>query len=99
SVYVALQAIDWLKTLYSPVLPHTSQSVHEYLGYDGQLFGRQVTETVTDARGAHQVLRYDASAAIGRWEPGLLPVGQPLREPAPLYKKLDESVVANEIGV
>ena len=99
SVYVALQAIDWLKTLYSPVLPHTSQLVHEYLGYDGQLFGRQVTETVSDARGAHQVLRYDGSPAIGRWEPGSLPVGQALREPAALYKKLDESVVANEIGV
>jgi len=99
SVYVALQAIDWLKTLYSPVLPHTSQLVHEYLGYDGQLFGRQVTETVTDARGAHQVLRYDASAASGRWEPGSLPVGQSLREPAPLYKKLDESVVASETGM
>ena len=38
SVYVALQAIDWLKTLYSPVLPHTSQLVHEYLGYDCLLY-------------------------------------------------------------
>ena len=73
--------------------------MHEYLGYDGQLFGRQVTETVSDARGSHQVLRYDGSQASGRWAPGSLPVGQALREPAALYKKLDESVVANEASV
>ena len=99
SVYVALQAIDWLKTLYSPVLPHTSQLVHEYLGYTGELFGRQFTETVADARGEHLTLRYDNSSACGVWAPGVLPVGQALREPAPLYKKLDESVVASETAL
>ena len=36
---------------------------------------------------------------LSRWAPGSLPMGQALREPAALYKKLDESVVANEIGV
>ena len=96
SIYVALQAIDWLKMLYAPVLPHTSQLVHGYLGYDGQLFGRQYTEVVEDARGQHLVLRYDNAAAIGRWQAGDLAAGQALREPAPLIKKLDESVVEVE---
>jgi hypothetical protein len=45
----------------------------------------------------HAVLRYDASAAVGRWAPGALPVGQALREPAALFAKLDEAeVVATE---
>jgi methionyl-tRNA synthetase len=96
SIYVALQAIDWLKMLYAPVLPHTSQLVHGYLGYDGQLFGRQYTEVVEDARGQHLVLRYDHSGASGQWLAGELAAGQALREPAPLIKKLDESVIESE---
>ena len=37
SVYVILRVVDNLKTLLAPVLPHTAQRLHEYLGYDGQL--------------------------------------------------------------
>ena len=96
SVYVALQAIDWLKILWAPILPHTSQQLHEFLGYDGRLFGCQYTQTVTDARGEHRVLRYDNSPAIGRWEPGTLAPGQTLRQPAPLFVKLDENVPEQE---
>ncbi len=96
SVYVALQAIDWLKILWAPVLPHTSQQLHEFLGHDGQLFGRQYTQTVKDARGEHLVLRYDNSQAVGRWEPGTLAPGQTLRPPAPLFVKLDENVPEQE---
>ena len=96
SVYVALQAIDWLKILWAPILPHTSQQLHEFLGYDGQLFGRQYTQTVKDARGEHLVLRYDNSTAIGHWEPGTLVPGQALRQPTPLFVKLDENVPEQE---
>ena len=96
SVYVALQAIDWLKMLWAPILPHTSQQLHEFLGYEGQLFGRQYTQVVTDARGEHRVLRYDNSTATGTWEPGTLAPGQALRQPAPLFVKLDENVPEQE---
>ena len=96
SVYVALQAIDWLKILWAPILPHTSQQLHEFLGYEGLLFGRQYTQTVEDARGEHLVLRYDNSRAIGTWEPGTLAPGQALRQPAPLFVKLDENVPEQE---
>jgi methionyl-tRNA synthetase len=41
SVYVILHVVDNLKTLLAPILPHTAQQLHEYLGYDGQLFGTQ----------------------------------------------------------
>ena len=96
SVYVALQVIDWLKILWAPILPHSSQQLHEFLGYDGQLFGRQYTQTVKDSRGEHRVLRYDNSQAIGRWEPGTLAPGQALRQPAPLFVKLDKNVPEQE---
>ena len=96
SVYVALQAIDWLKVIWAPILPHTAQQLHEFLGYDGQLFGRQYTRTVSDARGEHEVLLYDHAAATGRWEAGRLAAGQVLRSPRPLFVKLDDDVPARE---
>jgi methionyl-tRNA synthetase len=93
SVYVILRAIDSLKTLLAPILPHTAQRLHEYLGYEGQLFGtQQVVEYEEETRG-HEALTYDHSGAIGTWTATALPVGQALRKPAPLFKKLDESVI------
>lgn len=96
ATYVALQAIDWLKLLWAPILPHTSQHLHELLGYDGHLFGRQYTETVEDARGSHVVLRYDHGQATGVWEPSTLQPNQGLRKPAPLFVKLDDDVAEQE---
>ena len=91
SVYVALQAIDWLKLLWAPILPHSSEQIHLMLGYDQPLFGRQYTEEVTDARGKHLVLRYEHGAASGKWAANPLPAGQTLREPKALFVKLDET--------
>src|SRR5690606_4706289 len=64
TVYVALQCITWLNTMFAPVLPFSAQLIHETLGFDGQLFGRQYSETVQDKKGAHEVLRYDHSGAV-----------------------------------
>ncbi len=99
TVYVALQAIDWLKLLWAPILPHSSQKLHQMLGYPGQLFGRQYTETVQDPRGSHLVLRYDHSPATGRWEPTSLPSGQPLQQPEPLFVKLSDDVPEREAAL
>jgi len=93
TLYVALRAIDDLKTVLAPFLPHTSQRVHEYLGYDGALFGAIAIEEVGAGEDAHSVLRYRADGAVGRWAPGALPVGQALREPGILVRKLDEAAV------
>ncbi len=39
TVYAILRVIDNLKILLAPFLPFSAQKLHEYLGYDGQLFG------------------------------------------------------------
>ena len=39
-------------------------------------------------------IRY--SGAVGTWAPSALPAGQPLRQPAPLFKKLDGSMIEEE---
>ena len=89
SVYVILRAVDNLKMILAPILPHTAQQLHEYLGYDGQLFGTQQVVEYQEETRSHAVLTYDHSGAIGTWAKSELPPGQALREPAPLFKKLD----------
>jgi len=98
AIYVALRVIDNLKILFAPFLPHTCQQLHEYLGYDGQLFGRQYTQFFKEEVREHVALCYDNSQAAGRWEPSQLPEGQPLRKPQPLFKKLEPELVEQEIA-
>jgi methionyl-tRNA synthetase len=95
-VYVILRVVDNLKTILAPILPHTAQQLHEYLGYDGQLFGTQHVVEYEEKTRSHESLTYDHSGAIGTWAPSTPPAGQALREPAPLFKKLDESVIEEE---
>ncbi len=99
SVYVALQAIDWLKLMWAPILPHSSEQLHSMLGYEEPLFGRQYTEMVVDARGTHQVLRYDHTPATGKWEVTTLRSGQRLKEPSALFVKLDDELMAQKLHV
>jgi methionyl-tRNA synthetase len=95
-VYTALRAIDSLKVLLAPFLPFTCERLHSYLGYESHLFGEQFTETVSDDLGEHTVLRYRPGNAAGRWQASELPPGQVLRQPEPLFRKLDVSVVEEE---
>jgi methionyl-tRNA synthetase len=103
TIYTALKAIDSLKVLFAPVLPFTSQRLHEFFGYETPLFGEQYTETVKDSLGEHTVLRYRApvlsgaaGAVEGQWKPSELKPGQKLNQPGPLFKKLEEKVVEEE---
>jgi methionyl-tRNA synthetase len=96
TIYTALRAIDSLKVLFAPFLPFTCERLHTYLGYTQPLFGSQYTEEARDSLGTHAVLRYRADQASGKWEPSHLPPGQRLQQPAPLFKKLEESIAAEE---
>ena len=98
SVFTALKAIDSLKILFAPCLPFTSEQLHQYFGYDGTLFGRQQIETFAEAGSVHEALTYDPSRAAGRWQPSRLQPGQLLRQPGPLFKKLDEKVAEDEVA-
>ncbi len=96
TIYTAIRAIDSLKVLLSPFLPHTCEQLHHTLGYDAPLFGEQYTETQQDTLGEHLVLRYRDAGAGGRWAPSALAPGRALREPAPLFKKLEPGVADEE---
>jgi methionyl-tRNA synthetase len=98
TVYVALRAIDSLKTLFAPVLPFSSQRLHEMLGYEGGVLGKQRIEEYHESTRSHLALTFDADALTERWEPSQLPVGQALQKPRPLFKKLDASIVEQELA-
>jgi methionyl-tRNA synthetase len=97
-LYVALRAIDSLKIVFTPFLPHTSQRLHELLGYDGWIAGPLEFREVDEDGETHEVLTGDYASWIGEWRPSELPPGQKLREPEPLFKKLDDAVVEEELA-
>jgi methionyl-tRNA synthetase len=98
-LYVALRCVDNLKLLFAPFLPFSSQRLHELLGYEGTIAGPLEFKHYTEDDGSsHRVLTGNYAAASGRWEPTKLPAGQTLPEPKPLFKKLDETIVQEELA-
>ena len=96
-LYTCLRAIDSLKTLFAPFLPFGSQMVHELLGHDGHLAGPLELREIEEEGDRHVVLTGDYASWVGSWTPSTLEPGQALREPTPLFRKLDESVVEEEL--
>lgn len=96
TVYTTLRVIDNLKTLLAPFTPFSSERLHYYLGYDGQIFGDLVIKDFQEPSRGHRGLVYEPRKATGRWLPSQLPVGQKLRQPKPLFKKLDVEIVEQE---
>jgi methionyl-tRNA synthetase len=89
-MHVAVRCVDSLKVLFTPFLPFASQRVHELLGYDDVLAGplefRDVSGENDDP---HTILTGRYGEWRRGWGPTDLAEGQRLREPAPLFKKLD----------
>ena len=97
TIYTALRAIDTLKVIFAPFLPFTSEKLHDYLGYDTPLFGEQYIEGAEDSLGVHDVIRYrPPTDSEPKWHRSRLAPNQQLRQPNPLFKKLDESIVEEE---
>jgi methionyl-tRNA synthetase len=97
-LHVTLQAVADAKTLLTPFLPRSSQAVNEMLGGAGDWSGMPRIETVDEEGGpSYPVITgsYDSSF---RWESRPIAAGTPLAVPAPLFKKLDQSVVDEEIA-
>jgi methionyl-tRNA synthetase len=98
-LYVALRIVDSLKVVFTPVLPFSSQKLHELLGYDGWLAGPLEFREIEEEEGQkHAILTGDYTSWVGRWAPSELPAGQKLREPEPLFRKLDPGIVDEELS-
>ncbi len=98
-LFVALRCVDNLKVMMTPFLPFSSQRLHEMLGYEGYLAGPlEFREYTEEGDHTHRVLTGAYDTWVGRWEPSHLPVGQALPKPQPLFQKLDDSLVAEELA-
>lgn len=95
-IYTVLRVIDNLKIVLSPFLPFSSQKVHEYLGYEGQLFGELLIKEIEEETRNHKALVYDGENAIGKWAKSDLQPGQALQKPEPLFVKLEPEIVEAE---
>ena len=96
TIFTALKVIDSLKVLFSPFLPFTSEKINGFLGYGSPIFGESYTEIIRDSLGEHTVLRYRPVEVSTGWKPSALKPGVKLNQPAPIFKKLEDSIVAEE---
>jgi methionyl-tRNA synthetase len=62
----------------------------------GRFFGTQPVVEYQEETRTHEALTYDHSGAIGTRTKSERPPGQALRQPAPLFRKLDDSVIEEE---
>src|SRR4051794_39889011 len=98
-LYVALQAVRDCNTLLTPFLPHAAQRIHELLGGTGVHAPMPSVVEVSDLDGGpdYPVLTGDYTAG-GRWEPMTLQPGTKLAAPTPVFRKLDPSIVEEELA-
>jgi methionyl-tRNA synthetase len=98
-LHVALQLVDDAKTLLTPFLPRSSQLVHEMLHPGAGTWSDMPRVEQVDEAGApsYPVITgtYDGAA---RWSSVPLRAGTPLAPPAPLFTKLDTSVIDEELA-
>jgi methionyl-tRNA synthetase len=98
-LHVALQVISDANTLLTPFLPHSAQKVFELLGGVGVHAPMPRIEEVEDLDGGpgYPILTGDYTGGA-RWESVPLAVGTPLEAPKPVFRKLDPSVVEEELA-
>jgi methionyl-tRNA synthetase len=98
-LHVALQAVSDCNTLLTPFLPHSAQKVHELLGGTGTHAPMPSVVEVDDLDGgpAYPIITGDYSGGA-RWESVPIEPNRPLDPPKPVFRKLDPSVVDEELA-
>lgn len=101
-LHVAAQAINDCRVLLSPFLPHSSQRVHEAFGGTGTVSPLPEIREVEDLDGGpgYPVLMgdYRLGETVAAWESAPIVPGTPIAAPTPIFQKLDESVIEEELA-
>jgi methionyl-tRNA synthetase len=97
-LHVGLQVIDDAKTLLTPFLPNSSQKVYEMLGGTGIWSGMPRIDEVTEGERSYPVITGDYEVAEARWEHRPIVAGTRLDKPVPLFPKLEQKVVDEELA-
>ncbi len=98
----AAQAVSDCRTLLSPFLPHAAQAVHETFGGTGTVSPLPVIEEVTDLDDdsrTYPVITgdYRLGHTLPAWRRAPLTPGAPVAKPAPVFTKLDDAIVEEEL--
>jgi len=98
-LHVALQVVSDANTLLTPFLPHSAQKIHELLGGTGVHAPMPSIVEVEDLDGgpSYPVLTGDYGGGA-RWESVPVEVGRALAPPTPVFRKLDPSIVDEELA-
>ncbi|MFO7774006.1 MAG: methionine--tRNA ligase [Dehalococcoidia bacterium] len=87
-----------IKTDKSPDKVETARSVYTVLSVLAVLKTAFYPFLPFSSEELHSFLGFDGSVKEGGWKVQFLPPGQKLRQPRPLFVKLDEDIVAEETG-
>nr|NLD40560.1 class I tRNA ligase family protein [Actinomycetales bacterium] len=92
-------AVVNLDLMFAPFLPHSSNTIDAMYGGTGEIAPMPRAERVEDLGGgpAHLVITGDYTGAPA-WEPREAVLGAPIAKPTPVFTKLDESIVAEELA-
>lgn len=101
-LHTAAQAISDCRTLLSPFLPHSAQAVHEAFGGTGTVSPLPRIEEVTDLddESRHYPVitgDYRRGETLAAWASVPLVPGTPVAAPSPVFRKLDDSIVEEEL--
>jgi methionyl-tRNA synthetase len=97
-LHVALQAVSDCNTLLTPFLPHSAQKVHELLGGKDVHAPMPEIREVSDLDGGPGYPILTGDYAVGaRWRSVPIEAGRELAAPKPVFRKLDESIVDEEL--
>jgi methionyl-tRNA synthetase len=101
-LHVAAQAVSDLRTVLSPFLPFSSQAAHEAFGGTGTVSPLPELREVEDLDGGpgYPVLTgdYRLGENVVAWAPQPIVAGTPVPPAVPIFRKLDDSVVAAEVA-
>jgi methionyl-tRNA synthetase len=101
-LHVTAQAISDCRTLLSPFLPFSAQAVHEAMGGTGTVSPLPEIREVSDLDGGpdYPVLMgdYRLGETLAAWESTPIVPGTPVPAPTPIFTKLDESVIGEELA-
>jgi methionyl-tRNA synthetase len=98
-LHVALQVVSDCNILLTPFLPHSAQKIHELLGGTGIHAPLPELREVSDLDGGPGYPIITGDYTVGaRWESVPLEVGRALAPPKPVFRKLDPSIVDEELA-
>lgn len=101
-LHTTTQAVSDLNTLLAPFLPFAAQQVHETLGGTGTFSPMpridEVTDLDDDSRHYPVITGdYRLGATVAAWQPRAVVPGTPIAKPAPVFTKLDDAIVEEEL--